>query len=435
MMRRYPAYKASGVEWLGEVPEGWEVARLRHVVSLQTDKATQSMNPVALENIESWSGRLIETNTEFAGDGVAFDTGDILFGKLRPYLAKVALAAEPGEAVGDFHVLRPRAGSFGRFIQYQLLAPSVISVIDGSTYGSKMPRASWDFMADMRFSLPSPTEQRAIAGFLDRETAKIDALVAEQRRLIGLLREKRQAVISHAVTRGLNPTAPMKSSGVDWLGDVPEGWEVGPLRYFAKLQGGFAFAADTFGAEGVAVVRMTNLDRGSLDLSEAIRIPEASCNERVALRDGDLLWGMSGSIGETGSLGNFARVAQKDLPCQLNQRVGRFLPLPNGLSGDFIEKLIQSRCFSEQVLLWVTGTAQFNISSPQVEACLIAAPPRAEQAEIIVHLDRLMSDFDALTTTAESAITLLQERRAALISAAVTGKIDVRGLAAEPEAA
>ncbi|WP_257646268.1 restriction endonuclease subunit S [Ottowia beijingensis] len=200
------------------MPAHWEVHRLKRSAQLLTEKTDRRTNPVALENIESWSGRFVPTDTEFAGDGVAFQHGDILFGKLRPYLAKALLAQNEGEAVGDFHVMRPQEGAIPRFLQYQLLEQAFIDIVDGSTFGSKMPRASWEFVGTMPLPAPPPSEQTAIATFLDRETAKIDALVAEQERLIALLKEKRQAVISHAVTKGLDPSVPMKDSGVEWLG-------------------------------------------------------------------------------------------------------------------------------------------------------------------------------------------------------------------------
>ena len=142
---RYPAYKPSGVEWLGEVPERWEVLPLKRNARLLTEKTDARLNPVVLENIEGWTGKLIETETEFQGEGVAFQAGDVLFGKLRPYLAKVYLASQSGEAVGDFHVIRPSASLRSRFLQYQLLTNEVIDLVNGSTYGAKMPRASWNF--------------------------------------------------------------------------------------------------------------------------------------------------------------------------------------------------------------------------------------------------------------------------------------------------
>lgn len=175
---------------------------------------------------------------------------------------------------------------------------------------------------DILGSIPCPIveldEQSAIAAFLDKETAKIDGLVQQQKRLIELLKEKRQAVISHAVTKGLDPNAPMNESGVEWLGEMPAHWQVRKLGSTSKLQSGYAFSSSDFGDEGIPVVRMNNLNRGMLDLSEAVRIPEASCNTKSAIRSGDLLWGMSGSVGDTGSLGNHAVVNSSDLPCQLS---------------------------------------------------------------------------------------------------------------------
>jgi type I restriction enzyme S subunit len=232
---RYPKYKDSGVEWLGQVPEHWEVKRLKYSLRLLTEKTDRRENPVALENIEGWTGRFIPSETEFQGEGIAFEAGDILFGKLRPYLAKAYRAEFSGEAVGDFHVMRPLRGIDSCFAQYQILNREFIAIVDGSTFGSKMPRASWEFVGDMKLTTPPLPEQTTVASFLDRETAKIDSLVAEQQRLIELLKEKRQAVISHAVTKGLNPNAPMKPSGIEWLGDVPVHWELKATKRLFRL--------------------------------------------------------------------------------------------------------------------------------------------------------------------------------------------------------
>ncbi|WP_031597650.1 restriction endonuclease subunit S [Ferrovum myxofaciens] len=192
--------KDSGVEWIGEVPEHWVVRRLKHCLTLITTKATKRETPVALENIEGWSGRFINTESDFEGDGVGFSAGDILFGKLRPYLAKVYLAEFDGEAVGDFHVLRPANSMVGRFVQYQILSRDFIEIADSSTFGAKMPRVGWDFLGNMMFLASPLSEQTAIATFLDRETVKINSLTAEAERGIVLLKERRSALISAAVT-------------------------------------------------------------------------------------------------------------------------------------------------------------------------------------------------------------------------------------------
>ncbi|MDE2271712.1 MAG: hypothetical protein KGJ94_06970, partial [Xanthomonadaceae bacterium] len=136
---RYPKYKDRGVAWLGQVPSLWRIDRLKHHARLVTDKATVRAFPVALENIEGWSGRFVQTEGEFQGDGIAFEAADILFGKLRPYLAKVYLTDRAGEAVGDFHVLRFGREVVPRYAQYQMLQREFIDTVDGSTFGSKMP--------------------------------------------------------------------------------------------------------------------------------------------------------------------------------------------------------------------------------------------------------------------------------------------------------
>jgi len=236
--RQYPQYKESGVPWLGKVPAHWEVKRLKHNLRLLTQKAERRTNPVALENIESWTGRFIPTETEFEGDGVAFEKGDILFGKLRPYLAKALLASAAGEAVGDFHVMRPKACVHPAFGLFLVLNRSFIDIVDGSTFGSKMPRASWEFVGSMPLPTPPIAEQVSIAAFLSCELNKIDSLVNEQEKLVALLTEKRRAAISHAVTKGLDSAVPMKDSGVQWLGKVPAHWLVGPVKRFLTILDG-----------------------------------------------------------------------------------------------------------------------------------------------------------------------------------------------------
>jgi type I restriction enzyme S subunit len=192
--------KPSGVEWLGEVPEHWSLIPLKHCVKLSTDKAEESSFPVALENVQSWTGTFVPGEGDFSGEGVAFQAGDILFGKLRPYLAKAFLADKAGEAVGDFHVLRPHAGVFGRWLQYRILSREFIAEINSASFGSKMPRVSWEFMGRMPIPLPPMAEQQAVAHKLNSELAVIDELVVDADKSIALLQERRTALISAAVT-------------------------------------------------------------------------------------------------------------------------------------------------------------------------------------------------------------------------------------------
>lgn len=431
---RYAQYKDSGVDWLGQVPAHWEVKPVKTIALVVNgypfdSKLFDPADGYPLVRIRDLDCDL--TEARYRGgfvEAAAITSSDVLIGMDGEF--NVGRWRGQGVALLNQRMccVRARTPLLTRLLEYALPIP--LKAINDVTYSTTVKHLASSDVEKTRIALPSDeTEQREIAGFLDRETGKIDALVAEQERLLELLKEKRQAVISHAVTRGLNPNAPLKPSGLAWLGDVPAHWKVGKLGYAAKLRGGFAFSAADFGQDGVAVVRMNNLRRGHLDLTEAARIPDAVCEPGAALSEGDLLWGMSGSTGETGSLGNFARVRADDLPCQLNQRVGRFVADPASLDVTYLEWLIQTSALYDQVLLLVTGTAQSNISSEQVQSCMVALPPPSEQRAIVAHLDAATAQFDALTAAVERALALLQERRTALISAAVTGQIDVRSAA------
>ncbi|WMJ08135.1 restriction endonuclease subunit S [Nitrosomonas sp. sh817] len=426
----YPAYKDSDVAWLGEVPEHWELKRLKHCFRLLTEKTNRRENPVALENVESWSGRFIKTETTYEGDGVAFERGDMLFGKLRPYLAKAYLTENDGEAIGDFHVLRPKEVTYSRFSQYQILNREFIDVVDGSTFGAKMPRVSWNFLGNMILTVPSFFEQQTITNFLDRETAKIDELIAEQQRLIELLKEKRQAVISHAVTKGLNPDAPMKDSGIEWLGEVPEHWEVMPLkRDLVFLTSGSRGWADHYSDDGAIFIRISNLTRDSIKLElsdiQRVAVPIGTEGERTRVRPGDIMFSI------TAYLGSVAVAHEKLEAAYVSQhvalaRLGHRYLLPEWVG--YVSLSIVGKTYLETQGY---GGTKIQLSLDDVANLLMTVPSINEQSAITAFLDRETTKIDELINEAKKAIELLKERRTALISAAVTGKIDVRGLVAD----
>jgi restriction endonuclease S subunit len=192
--------KPSGIEWLGDIPAHWEVKRLKYFISLITEKVEEDLPKVGLENIESKTGEFIETDSDFAGQGVRFKPGDVLFGKLRPYLAKVWLSNMDGQAVGDFYVFRSKGEVQPEFAKYRILDSSFIEVVNSSTYGSKMPRVSWEFIADLPIAVPPIAEQESIVRYIETETARVDAKKAHTEKLIALLTEYRTALISEVVT-------------------------------------------------------------------------------------------------------------------------------------------------------------------------------------------------------------------------------------------
>lgn len=187
-----------------------------------------------MENVQSWSGNLLEGGSEVEGLATTFEAGDILFGKLRPYLAKVVKPGFSGICSSEFLVFQSAKDTFGDFLAYALRSSDFISLINGSTYGAKMPRANPDFIANAEIPFPPLPEQRAIAAFLDNKSAKIDQAVRIKEAQIKLLRERRQILIQQAVTRGLNPGAPMKDSGIDWIGEIPAHWKVWRSKFLFK---------------------------------------------------------------------------------------------------------------------------------------------------------------------------------------------------------
>jgi len=420
----YPSYRDGGVEWLSGLPESWELLPLKRTAALVTAKATERTFPVALENIEGKSGRLIETDADFSGVGTAFLAGDVLYGKLRPYLAKVYPAQRAGEAIGDFHVLRPKACSDAKFLTYLLLTDEATSILNGSTHGAKMPRVSWEALGGFPAPLPPLSEQTAIAAFLDRETAKIDALVEEQRRLIELLKEKRQAVISHAVTKGLGPTVPMKDSGVEWLGQVPVHWEVTAIKRLCEtITDGAHISPETEGGVYCFVSTRDVSDEG-IDFDGCLRTTPDSFDYLVrtgcAPQYGDVLFSKDGTIGRTTVVGDAPEfvVASSLIIIRPNADV---------LDSEFLDLLCKAVAVQQQVSSFVKGAGLPRLSIQNLLRVIGVFPPMEEQRAIVATIAPQIEALASLSVAVEAGIALLFERRAALISAAVTGKIDVRG--------
>ncbi|MYC13561.1 MAG: hypothetical protein F4Y39_07515 [Gemmatimonadetes bacterium] len=222
----------------------------------------------------------------------------------------------------------------------------------------------------------------------------------------------------------LKPYPDYKPSNVEWLGDVPAHWEVRRVKQVSWIQGGFAFSADSFGKEGVPVVRMNNIRRGVLALDDVVRIPEHQCKDAFALKEGDIIYGLSGSIGATGSLGNYAVVRKDDIPAQLNQRVARFRPVMGRITEGFLVRSIQIRVFYDQVLSHTTGTAQFNVSTNDISNVALALPPVEEQRRVVCYLDLADERIRRYVRSRERLIELLEEYRQAVIHHAVTRGLD-----------
>lgn len=231
MMERQ--YKDSGIEWIGRIPKEWKLCRFKNFIALRTEPSI-SEHKIGLENIEGESGRYIKTDGLFEGNGVQFYSGDVVYGKLRPYLRKVWLATFDGNAVGDFFIFKSRDNVNSSYLKWLLLSDGFTEVVNSSVYGAKMPRVSSDFILTLPFYLPSLPEQRCIADYLDEKCGEIDGLISLQEQMIQALTDYKQSVITEAVTKGLNPNARLVPSGIDWIGDIPSHWHIIKVGFIFK---------------------------------------------------------------------------------------------------------------------------------------------------------------------------------------------------------
>ena len=440
---RYPEYKDSGVEWLGEVPGHWQVQRLANLFRQVAEDGRDDL-PVLTVSIHSgvsdkeFDDNELDRKVTRIEDRTCYKRvapGDLVYNMMRAWQGGFGTVTVAGLVSPAYVVARPikRISTF--LVEQQLRTPAAVEEMRRHSRGVTdfRLRLYWEEFKTLSVVVPPPIEEAAIAAFLDRETAKIDALVAEQQNLIALLKEKRQALISHAVTKGLDPDVPMKDSGVAWLGEVPAHWVVKALKnVILRLQSGVSVnAIDTPAAEGeIGVLKTSCVYGGWFDPAENKAVLPEEC-ERVAcpVTAGTLIVSRMNTPDLVGAAG-IVRESHPELflPDRLWQVYFA------DANAAFIHYWTHSPLYRAQVQQVCAGTSSSmqNLSQDQFRAFSLALPPEREQKAIAAFLDRETLKLDELVTQAASTIDLLQERRTALISAAVTGKIDVRHLAVVP---
>ncbi len=427
----YPAYKDSGVEWIGEVPEHWEVRRLKFCMQFRTEKDVKDDFIVALENIEGWTGKYISTENKYSDEGVFFKKDDILFGKLRPYLAKVYLAPKQGIAIGDFFVFRPVENA--KFLFYLLLSESFIQEVNSSTFGAKMPRVSFDFFSNLQLPVPDRLEQNQIASFLDHQTSKIDQLIQEKQELIELLKKKKTALITKCVTKGLDDSVPMKDSGVEWIGEIPKHWEVNKVAHTTYVKGRIGWQnlrSDEFSDVGCLCITGTDFKNGKIDYKNAYRVSKERYNQdpNIQLQENDLLITKDGTIGKLALLKNLKEKAT------LNSGIFITRPRTERYLQDFFYYVLSSDVFHKFIVYQCSGTTINHLYQNVFEKFRFPNPYLKEQTTIASFLDQQTTKIDQLINEIQDSIDLLQRYRTSLITHVVTGKIDVRDWDADIDA-
>lgn len=428
---RYERYRQSGIAWVGEIPSHWRVLRTKTLFELMRRAPREEDGVVTAfrdGEVTLRTNRRTDgfTNSlqEIGYQGVR--CGDLVIHAMDAFAGAIGVSDSDGKSTPVYSVCRPREGIsdsryYARLLRYMALSGFIESLAKGIRERSTEFR--WAEAGNVCLPVPPLLEQAAIATFLDRQTAKIDALIAEQEKLIALLAQKRQATISHAVTKGLNPNAPMKDSGIAWLGDVPAHWGVVPLKYVVELRSGGTPSKDNLdywdgdipwaSAKDLKVERLR-------DTADHITQAAVESGAASLVPNGAILVVVRGMI-----LARMFPVVETLVPMAINQDLKAVLPSAR-LNASFLAWLLRGSSDESLQRLDEAGHGTKALRMDAWTSIQLPIPPLEEQGLIAEFIVESTTRLDALKAEAVRAIDLLTERRSALISAAVTGQIDVR---------
>ncbi len=435
----YPAYKDSGVEWLGEIPAHWEVKRLKLVTEhhvnaseLRAIAPDAEVSFVPMEAVGEHGGLDLSRTKPLAhvANGFTyFRDGDVVVAKITPCFenGKGALANGLVNGIGfgttELHVLRKTPAVVDRFLFYVTMSDAFRRLGAAEMYGAGgQKRVPESFIENLPHPLPPLPEQRAITAFLDGETARIDALVATNERLIELLQEQRTALITRAVTTGLDPNVPMKDSGVEWLGEIPTHWEVKRIKWAAQMVSGHTpdKKVESYW-QGGDIPWVSLADTGHLREVDYIATTEVmTTSDGIAhssahiLPAGTVIFSRDATIGLCAITGAGMAVSQHFIGWVCSPR----------LQPEYL--LLVLRSMTQELERLTMGATVRTIGMPDVKSLAIPIPPLPEQEKIVRHVLEHRAQLDSLVAKIRDAIARLKELRTVLISAAVTGKIDVR---------
>lgn len=412
--KAYSEYKESGVEWLGKVPSDWKLCPLKFMARIKNGQDYKAVEADVGYPVIG-SGGQFSYASQFT-----YNKASVLLGR-KGTIDKPLYVNEPFWTVDTMYYTDINEDVDPKFLYYLALT------IQFSRYATNtaLPSMTQENLGNYVFAIPTNSDNRKkIAAFLDHETAKIDALIEKQQRLIELLKEKRQAVISHAVTKGLNPNASMKDSRVEWLGEVPAHWDLRPLKYLCSFSGGGTPSKDnlSYWTDG-NIPWVSPKDMKSFwinDSQDKITQAAVQGSSTNFIDAGALL-----VVVRSGILQRTIPIAINTVPVTLNQDM-KALSFVAEINVQFAANFILGN-IPPLLLEWSKeGATVESIEHEYLSSSVFPVPPYDEQLEINATIRNRMESFDALEQQASTAISLLQERRTALISAAVTGKIDVR---------
>jgi type I restriction enzyme S subunit len=434
----YPTYKDSGVEWLGEIPEHWEMVKFSHFIDFQEGPGImaddfkdegvpllritnlkpgyvdiEGCNYLAIDKVEQkWKHFRLLANDLLISCSASTGLVSIVDQKSANSIAYTGIIR-----------LRPARNNIARdFIRVLVGSDFYFTQINQLKTGTTIQHYGPVHLKQIKIPIPPLPEQQKIAQFLDQETSKIDKLITKKERLIELLKEKRTALISHAVTKGLNPDVPMKDSGVEWLGEIPEHWELRHLRRIVKKFVDYRGATPEKVSNGIPLITARNIKNAAIDFSLSQEFIKEEDYDNWMVRGfpekGDVVVTTEAPLGESAQI--------IDTNIALAQRVILLKAQKNKITNEYLKYHFVSTFGQGELWSKGTGSTAIGIKASHFKGTLVLVPRLEEQQKIAQFLDRETSKIDNLITKTRTSIDHLKEYRTALISAAVTGKIDVR---------
>ena len=428
----YSAYKPSGIDWLGDIPANWDVRRLKDWVSINREVLPDTTNPDYeihyLEIGAVGTGRLLDEPVRLRFSNAPsrarriVRAGDTIISTVRTYLKAVWFADDTDDDLicsTGFAVLTPRNGTIPKFVSYSVQSDSFTDRVTADTVGIAYPAIGEGRLSSFHIAVPPLDEQTAIVGYLDRADERIQRAISAKERLIELLTEQRQAVIHHAVTRGLDPNMRLKDSGVEWLGEVPSHWEVRRLRYTGEAIIGLTYSPQDVVDEeaGMLVLRASNIMQGRINYQDSVFV-NCPVPERLVVRRGDIL--ICSRSGSRALIGKNAKIDSETAGATF----GAFMTVFRSENNDYLHHVFNSKLFENQSGAFLTSTIN-QLTLGILNDFKVPWPPAEERFAVVRYIDKATADIDAAIDNAQRQIDLLREYRTRLITDAVSGRVDM----------
>lgn len=424
---KYSAYKYSGEQWMGEIPTGWNVKRLKHLFSEKKIIHNPELNcgSISFGKVVYKDDEKIPLSTKASYQEVL--KGEFLINPLNLNYDLISLRiglSDKDVVVSSGYIVLQDKGQINKSYYKWLLHRYDVAYM--KLLGSGVRQTiNFNHIANSLLAYPPLPEQTAIANFLDNKTAKIDSAIAQKEQLISLLKERKQILIQNAVTKGLDPNAKMKDSGVEWIGKIPKDWEVKKLKYLVNITGGFAFDSNDFTDEGIQIIKIANTYQNRLALERQPTFAPISylkTHKQWVIKKGDVLMSLTGTLGKRDY--GFAIKVNSEDKYLLNQRVAKITP-NKGIYSDYLVLLLQSEVYLKKLYSLPSGTKQANLSNDDVTGISVPTPPLQEQIQIVTYIETQSAKIDKAIGVQEQQIEKLKEYKSVLIDSAVTGKIKV----------